>query len=126
LQATSGRADGRLRKRYETPVRNPPDPLKMYVVAVVTRRAFLFRGVDPSSKQFQEITADASAAEADLKETADGEHGLWDLPIRTNSQASGVTKGGTRVYSAASPYVGNDEQRCAASSEDASGTGTVQ
>jgi len=50
-------------------------------------------------------------AVAELKEAADSKDGLFDLPLRADTTATGVSKGGPRGYSEASPYTNLDRQR---------------
>ena len=88
------------------------------------RRAALKRGVDPSDQQFSEIREDATKAEKEIEEAANSHDGLFDLPLLDSEKTSGISKGGPRVYSEASPYVFMDVQRDAGRGEDDSRRGT--
>lgn len=117
--------DSRLRKRYAVPFPDPaPEAVREWLNRIVTMRAFLRRGVDPNDAQFAAIVADRDAALADIKEAADSETGLFELPLLDASDASDVSKGGPYAYSEQSPYVWTDVQRDAAFDEDSNRSGT--
>jgi hypothetical protein len=109
--AVSGVFDGRLRKRYRAPFVTPyPPALVMNVALEVTYRLFLRRGFNPQSANDASIVKDHEDAQAWLKEAADSEKGLVDLPLISSSPASGVNSGGPLGYSEASPYAWVDAQ----------------
>ena len=117
--------DSRLAKRYEAPFASPfPEAVGAWLARIVTLRAFLKRGVNPTDAQFVEIKADADQAVAEIKEAADSEDGLFDLPLRADTSSSGISRGGPRVYSEASPYVWTDLQVDMGRDEDRARTGT--
>lgn len=121
----SSAIDARLRKRYEAPFAEPyPLAVQGWLSRIVTLRAYLRRGVDPLDQQFVEIKADADAAWAEIKEAADSNEGMLDLPLRADSGASGISKGGPYGYSEASPYVWMDQQGQAGREEDRRRGGT--
>src|SRR5688572_19905169 len=125
LQSQSGGIDARLRKRYAVPFVATPDVVRVWLTNIVTRRLFLFRGVDPTDRQFVEICKDADQSVQDLKEAADAVEGLFDLPLRNAGlSATAVSKGGPFGYSEASPYVGADLQREIGTAEDMQGYGS--
>lgn len=125
LEAKSRWLDSRLTKRYAAPFASPyPEAVKDWLARIVTLQAFLRRGVDPNDQQFAEIKADAEKAEQEVLEAATAETGLFELPPRADTTATGVTKGGPLGYSEASPYVWTDRQRRAATDEDANGEGS--
>lgn len=103
--------DSRLRKRYAVPFSAPvPDIVRSWVVRMVTLRAYLRRGVNASDDHFAEVKADAEAAGLEVKEAADAESGLFDLPLRQDTATSGVTKPAPLGYSESSPYTWTDVQ----------------
>lgn len=110
----SGMFDARLKKRYAAPFQAPyPDSLKFNVARVVAYRLYLKRGFNPSSEQDQAIIRDNNDAEAWVKEAADSENGLIELPAKQTdplNDASGL-KGVPLSYSEASPYTWIDVQR---------------
>lgn len=122
--------DARLRKRYDAPFSGPPYPgaVTGWLARMVTVRCFLKRGVDPSDAQFAEVKADDVDARAEIKEAADSETGLFDLPLRPPAvgavDGSGVVRGFPRAYSEASPYVGQDVQAAIGRNEDAAHRGS--
>lgn len=119
--------DSRLRKRYSVPfdADNTPEAVTGWLARLVTVRCFLRRGVDPTDQQFDVIRQDADDAKAEIDEAANSETGLFDLPIRSDTTATGIARGAPQVYSEASPYVWGDKQREAATTEDRNGSGTI-
>lgn len=125
LTRVSAWLDSRLRKRYEAPFASPyPEAVLGWLVDIVTEAAYRRRGLDPNDPQAEQYAADANTAREEVKEAADAEKGAFDLPLRQNTTADGITKGGPLGYSEQSPYVGFSKQRETAQNEDCSGTGT--
>jgi hypothetical protein len=125
LALESARMDSRLSKRYAVPFVAPiPAAVQGWLSAIVTVRAYMKRGFDPTDQQALEYKAQADAAIADLKEAADSNDGLFDLPLRADTTATGIAKGGPRSYSETSPYVFADRQVAVGRNEDAAGGGT--
>lgn len=117
--------DSQLRKRYAAPFAVPyPEAVKLWLARLVTPRMFLKRGVDPNDAQYVDIVKDADEAKAEIKEAADSETGLYDLPLRADTTATGISKGGPYGYSEASPYVWTDVQSEAGRTEDQNRRGT--
>ncbi|AUX25149.1 uncharacterized protein SOCEGT47_056930 [Sorangium cellulosum] len=109
----SGQFDARLIKRYAAPFQEPyPDSLVDNVARVVAYRLTLKRGFNPSSEQDQLIKEEKDEALAWLKEAADSEKGLIELPRRqeTPGGSSAIDKGGPFGYSEANPYLWTDAQ----------------
>lgn len=124
LEYWSSQIDARLAKRYAVPFASPyPIAVKGWLARIVTVRAFLKRGIDPNDQQFQEIKADCDAAIAEIKEAADSNEGLFDLPLRANTNATGITRGGPFGYSESSPYAWTDVQALEGYADDAAGRG---
>lgn len=125
LEYWSAQIDARLAKRYATPFASPyPIAVLGWLSRIVTIRCYLKRGVDPNDLQFAEIKADADAAWTEIKEAADSNTGLFDLPLRADTTTSGIAKGGTYSYTEASPYVWTDAQGDQGRSEDTNRGGT--
>jgi hypothetical protein len=88
-----------------------PEIVLSWLVRISTLDAYLRRGFDPSSRQDAEIVKAAEAARAEVKEAADAQDGLWDLPLRQDAPGtSGITAGGPLGYAEASPYDWTDRQ----------------
>ncbi len=120
----------RLAKRYDvaTMAAAPPEITFIWLTALVTFDAYGRRGFNPSSESDRASILDPYVeAKAEVKEAADAQNGLFDLPLlSTNSpSASGVTRGGPLGYSETGPYVWTDQQACIGSREDASGRGST-
>lgn len=109
----SGMFDARLRKRYAAPFETPyPDALVFNVALEVAYRLWLKRGFNPTSAQDSAIVQDHTDAMAWLKEAADSEKGLLELPKKEDGlNAGGVSAGAPLSYSEQSPYVWADNQR---------------
>lgn len=111
LTNVSARLDSRLRKRYAVPFESPyPETAKGWLCDLVTLSAYLRRGVDASDAQFQIVLDESKKAEAEILEAADSNTGLFDLPLRSDSTASGISKGDPLVYSESDPYTWTDVQ----------------
>ena len=121
----SAKIDARLSKRYATPFASPaPLAVQGWLAQIVTQRAYLRRGIDPTDPQMVTVAADAAEAWTEIREAAEAQNGLFDLPLRADTTATGISKGGTRSYTEASPYVGLQGQRTTGRSEDANGGGS--
>jgi hypothetical protein len=126
LLLESANIDARLCKRYDAPFKLPyPIMVHRWLTDLVTMRAWLKRGVHSLDEQIAEYKKAADGADRDLLEAANSNTGLFDLPLRADTDASGVTRGFPRGYTEASPYVWADVQQVAGQSEDESGSGTL-
>lgn len=114
-----------LRKRYAAPFASPyPSAVKAWEARITAHRVCIRRGVDPTDQQQQDIAEDALTAKVEIKEAANSEHGLYDLPLRADTTETGVSRGGPRSYSEQSPYVWTDVQLDAARDQDLSRRGS--
>lgn len=117
--------DSRLAKRYPVPFVTPyPESVQLWLVRIVTVRAYLKRGVDPNDEQFELISEDAKMALKEIEEAANSETGLFELPTTEGSAVAGATRGSPRSYTEASPYTWADEQGTTGHEEDGNGEGT--
>jgi len=124
LDDWSDEIDARLRKRYAVPFNatTPPRVVLRWLKHLGTRDAYAKRGWNPTSEMDREaIVAAAETALAELKEAADAQNGLFDLPVLASSSASGVSKGFPFVYSEQSPYTWTDLEVVAGRGEDSNG-----
>jgi hypothetical protein len=125
LESWSAWIDARLAKRYAVPFASPyPLAVRSWLARIVTPHAMMKRGVDPDDAQFAAIREDGLTALAEIREAADSNEGLFDLPLRSNTAASGVSRGGPLGYSESSPYVWTDRQRRTGREEDGNGEGS--
>lgn len=122
LEEASRFIDAQLAKRYAVPFATPPDTVKRWVARMVTFECYQRRGWDPTDQQAEQIKGDSDDAKLEIVKAADSVTGLYDLPLASGS--SGISKGGPRVYSEASPYVWTDVQSETGRPEDRSGSGT--
>ncbi len=112
LREESGWLNGRLQKRYATPFATPvPSIVEKWLVAIVTLWGYKKRGFDALSPEGAEVVKDSETARAEVKEAADSEEGLFDLPLRDDTSATGIARGGPLAYSEPDPYAWMDAQR---------------
>ena len=112
LLSYSAQIDARLAKRYSTPFQDAPAVVQNWLQRLVTPRVLYKRGVDPADAQVDALIKDADQVWAEIKESADATNGLFDLPLRSDNDASGVTKNKVRFRADVSPYEGMDRQAC--------------
>lgn len=109
--AFSGQIDAVLRKRYATPFLPPyPQQVRIWLERLVTPRAYFKRGVDPHDQQINTLIEDAQRVWAELKEAADAQNGLYDLPLRDDTDGSGIVKNRVQFRADPDPYTGTDRQ----------------
>lgn len=117
--------ESRLRKRYAVPFDAPqPEAFLAWVTRLVTFEAWQRRGYDPADLSMAQAAEDAKTARDEVKEAADSKDGLFDLPLRADTTAQGIRKGGPLVYSEQSPYVWTTRQGCRGRFEDDNDDGT--
>jgi hypothetical protein len=117
--------NSQLTKRYDVPFSDPPpEVVQRWLARIVTVSAYLKRGFDPTDRQGQMYVAQRDEAVKEIHEAADAEKGLFGLPLRADTTASGVSKGFPKGYSEQGPYVWADQQRRTGRNEDESGGGT--
>lgn len=125
LESWSRWIDAQLAKRYDVPFETPvPSAVANWLARIVTPRIWSKRGVDPEDAQWQEVKKDDEAARAEIKEAANCETGLYDLPLRADTTTSGISKQFPRGYSEQSPYVWMTQQAQRGVQEDESGNGS--
>lgn len=125
IELESSRVDARLSKRYATPFNTPaPIAVRAWVTTLVQPAVELKRGVGPESSNYDEYKRLAGVALDELKEAANAETGLFDLPLRGDASESGIARGAPRSYSEQSPYVFTDEQGRTGREEDHARSGT--
>jgi hypothetical protein len=114
--------NGKLRKRYDAPFAAPyPTIVEGWVAALVTAAAYHKRGVDATDEQVTEVIEAANRARTEVDEAANSAEGRFDLPLRADTTASGISKGAPLFYSETSPYKWRTEQRRIGRGEDGNG-----
>ena len=118
LSIWSAWIDSQLRKRYAVPFATPyPDAILVWLSDIVTERLYLKRGVDASDRQIGEIKDLAAKAREDIQQAADAANGLFELPLKQDVTATGVSKGAPLAYHEAGPYAWPVSQRSDADSD---------
>lgn len=106
----------RLRKRYRTPFTtsggaNPrPEIVVMWQTKITTPEAYRARGYDPKDPSMEFVEKDRDRAYEQIKEAADAQGGLYDIPLLETEDGTGIVKGGPIGYAEASPYDWTDVQ----------------
>ncbi len=105
LTAQSAWIDARLRKRYAAPFVQPyPETILDWLTKIVTLEMYKKRGADPADQSIVDIKEDAVTAKAEIKEAADSEVGLFDLPLDDTIGATAIAHANPLSYSEAGPY----------------------
>lgn len=106
----------RLSKRYATPFKDPyPLTVLEWIERKVTARAYTHLGSQLGDEEIKRLNDAADKAETEIKEAADSNTGLFDLPLRADTSTSGISRGDPLSYSEAGPYEWTDVQRRAVS-----------
>ena len=108
--SVSAEMDARLGKRYLRPIPNPPEIVKLWAADLLTPRAYEALGVRPTDEQQEQINARAAQVYEFLKEAANSETGLFDLPLSATDQSSGIQAPTILSYSEHSPYTWRHKQ----------------
>ncbi len=112
LVTCSATINDRLRKRYDAPFAPPvPAIVLRWLVALVIPKLYEGRGWDPSDAQAQSLLEREQRALEEMREAADSETGLFDLPLRADTTKTGIVHGGPYGYSEPGPYDWIDVQR---------------
>lgn len=117
--------EGRLRKRYPQAF-VAPYPLQLidWATHILTYRMMNRRGIDSTDEQAADYRKNHDTALAEVLEAADSENGRWDIPLRADTNQSGIDDTLPMSYSQSSPYVWMDEQAETGHQEDWQGGGT--
>jgi hypothetical protein len=106
----SGVIDSRLRKRYTVPFVDPvPAAVQLWLARLVDVRVQLKRGVDATDGEYQDVSKSASDAMSELKEAADSNTGLYDLPLASGESL--IVRATPMSSSQADPYQWSRIQR---------------
>lgn len=105
LVINTSEINAKLRKRYAAPFDAPfPKVVTGWLAAITLPDLYEARGWDDSDAGADSVAKAAERARTQMQEAADSEIGLFDLPLRQDTTETGVSKGGPRGYSEASPY----------------------
>lgn len=120
LAAEQAWIEDRLRKRYAVPFApTVPETIRRWLSDLVTLAAYQRRGWNPAGAENQLIIDAATRARDEVKEAANAQEGLFELPLRTEDPGTtGATVGGPLATADASPYRWTTQQRDDAASED--------
>jgi hypothetical protein len=106
--------------RADSPV---PGEVLSWLTILVTPDVLVRHGYSYTDPSMVNFMADRKQAMDELKEAADSNTGLWDLPIVNEDSGSGISTGGPFWYTEASPYVASDELGRQGRADDARGFG---
>lgn len=126
LEDRSGYIDSLLDKRYATPFIQTPYPsiILRWLTQLTSLDVYMKRGFNPTDDDADLFVKQFDTAVQELKEAADAEKGLYQLPLRQDLSQSGIAKGFPRTYSETSPFVWKRLQRWIGRGEDLRGRGT--
>lgn len=110
----------RLAKRYDVPFGSPhPKIVLLWLTRLVTPEAYAKLGWSPSGESDRVSVLDPAArAMAEIKEAADAKDGLFELPLRADTAAGGVSRTAPITYTETSPYKWTDIQAETGRGED--------
>jgi len=119
LYLASAKIDVRLTKRYDAPFKQPyPAVVEEWLISLVTYEVWLKRGIAATDQQAEQYKADRDNARGDIESAANSEVGLFELPLRSNTDGTGITRGFPTSYSEQSPYKWMTTQRRIGREED--------
>lgn len=110
LRGELANIEGRLRKRYATPFNPTPEIVVAWQSRLATPKAYLARGYSPNDQTMEQLLDDRKLALEEIKEAADAEEGLYDLPLKPDEDTTAISKGAPLGYSESSPYDWTDVQ----------------
>ena len=104
--------NARLAKRYAVPfdAGSPPEQILNWLTRLVTVQLYFKRGFDPTDAQSAALIADRDAVYAEIKEAADAQNGLWELPLRADSPQGSAVRSPILFSADPSPFERIDRQ----------------
>jgi hypothetical protein len=119
LKQESGWINARLLKRYAVPFASPyPDTACYWLTLLVQAACLRRRGVNALDSGAIQWFEDEKAARLEVEKAANPENGTYELPLRDDTTAEGVTRKGPSGYAEHSPYAWTDQQRAKGREED--------
>jgi hypothetical protein len=130
LDYHSAMIDAQLAKRYACPF--IPDPitgdypiiLPYWVYGLAAADCWLKIGRTSTDEDVAQTLDAAKTIREQLASAADAEKGLFDLPLRAGSGASGIVRPSAISYSVSSPFLDQRRQRDRGRQEEQQGIGT--
>lgn len=126
LEDRSAYIDSLLGKRYAVPFTVEPFPsvVLRWLTVLVSLDVYMKRGFNPTDDDAQLFVKQFDTTIQELKEAANAQDGLYELPLRQDLTGNGIVKGYARTYSESSPFVWKRIQRAIGGREDLQGYGT--
>jgi phage gp36-like protein len=124
LSDHSAYVDALLGKRYVVPFTSPfPIAVRRWLTALTSLDVWLRRGVAATDLEMEIFRAQYDATVLELKEAANSRDGLFELPLRENTDATGISKQYPKSYTENSPFVWKRVQVGAGRQQDIYGRG---
>jgi len=106
LTEHSAYIDMLLGKRYVVPFQAPyPIAVTRWLTAMTTLDAWLRRGIAATDQEAEVFRGQYDVALSELKQAANATDGLFELQLRQDTNASGISKQYPRSYTENSPFV---------------------
>jgi phage gp36-like protein len=124
LSDHSAYVDALLGKRYVVPFSSPyPIAVRRWLTALTSLDVWLRRGVAATDQEMEIFRSQYDTAIVELKEAANSRDGLFELPLRENTDATGISKQYPKTYTENSPFVWKRVQVTAGRQQDINGRG---
>jgi len=103
--------NARLAKRYAVPFPDPaPEQILSWLTRLVTVQLYFKRGFDPTDVQSAALIADRDTVYAEIKEAADAQAGLFELPLRSDQPQGSAVRSPILFQSDPTPFERIDRQ----------------
>lgn len=103
--------NARLAKRYAVPFPDPaPEQILSWLTRLVTVQLYFKRGFDPTDAQSAALVQDRDTVWAEIKEAADAQGGLFELPLRSDQSSGSAVRSPILYRSDPTPFERIDRQ----------------